>query len=92
MPPIQDRTWRLAVEQTLHQGCSIQSHRLQKLDSEYTSQFTQSITQPYHGHGFQNCDTTFTGYDPIAIADSFQIFKIACDENCFSERAEMWFF
>lgn len=36
--------------------------------------------------------TTFTGYDPIAIIDLFQSFKISCDHNAFSDGTAMCLF
>ena len=68
------------------------TYRLENRNAAYTSSVAQKITKQHKRLSFQMGDTTFSGDDPIAIIDFLQRFKIACDQNGFSEGAAMWLF
>lgn len=75
------------LKDLLTKAVDYRTHRVRNQDSEYTSEVTQKITKQYKQLGFQIGDSTLAGDDFIAIIDFLQRFKIACDQNGFSQGA-----
>ncbi|CAN8064058.1 unnamed protein product [Agarophyton chilense] len=61
-------------------------------DTEMDLEGAQKINKHHKKLSFQMGDTTFTGTDPIAVNEFLQKFKLACDQNGFSEGTVMWLF